>query len=92
MKLLSRYILIFFLGFGLLFGIGYVVENAGSIIWNIFVVGVFVVGVGAMIMWLVEGYRDNKTPELSFWVKFIGVVLLLFAIGNVGRVLGWWGS
>jgi len=89
---LVKYIFIFYLGFGLLFGIGYVVENAGSVVWDVFVVGVFVVGVGAAIAFFAGIYSDYKTPELSFWVKFIGVVLLLFGLGNVGRVLGWWGS
>jgi hypothetical protein len=59
----------------------------GSIIMG----AIFFVGMASMIMFFFGAYSDLSAENKGV-VKFIGFIVLLFAIGNLGNVLGFWGN
>jgi hypothetical protein len=59
----------------------------GSVIMG----AIFFVGMASIIMFFFGAYSDLSTENKGI-VKFLGFIALLFAIGNLGSVLGFWGN
>jgi hypothetical protein len=52
---------------------------------------IFFVGMGSMVMFFAGGFSDLSAENKGV-VKFIGFIILLFVIGNIGSVIGLWGN
>ena len=58
---------------------------------DIIVAIIVLIGTLSMIAFFIEVYRDLSGDAKTI-TQFVGLIALVFAFANVGRVLGFWGN
>ncbi len=56
------------------------------------VVGIiFIVGMFSMVLFGISIFKENLTKSQQQTVKLLGAILAVFAVANIGKVIGLWG-